>query len=59
MINFLNKLTTKKGNKQDSKFSFGFNSEEKIFLTRGALNQPEITSCIFEKKIKKIKKRLD
>ena len=59
MTAFLEKLTTKTGNKQDSKFGFGFNDEKKIYLTRGALKQPDISKYLFLNKIERIKKRLE
>lgn len=58
MIKFLKELKTKKGDKQDSKFSFGFDNEEKIFLTRGAIDQPEITKFLFKNKVREIKERI-
>lgn len=58
MIDFLNKLTTKTKNTQDSKFGFGFNDEKRVFLTRGALNQPNISKHLFVNKMRKLLKVL-
>ncbi|MEK6873048.1 MAG: hypothetical protein AABW90_03480 [Nanoarchaeota archaeon] len=59
MSKFLSEIKTKKGNKQDSKFSFGFDNEKEVFLTRGASNQPNISQFLFKNKLKEIKERIN
>jgi len=57
MMEFLKKLTTKKGDKQDSKFSFGFDKEDEVFLTRGSIKPKPLNKFLFKNKVDKLKGR--
>jgi hypothetical protein len=59
MSDFLNKLVTRKG-KPESKFGFGFNRPEDIFLTRGSKeNEPRsLSKFLFSGRVEEIRKEL-
>jgi len=59
MIEFLSSLKLKTKDKEDSKFSFGFNDKKKITLTRGTREHADYSDKLFAKRVHELKKRLD
>lgn len=59
MIEFLRSLKLKTMDKEDSKFSFGFNDKKKIVLTRGTREHADYSDKLFSKRINELKERLE
>lgn len=57
MIDFLKKLRTRK-RKRESKFGFGFNFPEKVYLTRGDVEDRDMSKFLFGQRINKIIRKL-
>jgi hypothetical protein len=59
MIEFLSRLKLKTKDKEDSKFSFGFDDKRKIVLTRGTREHVDYSDKLFSKRVHELKKGLD
>ena len=58
MIKLLKKVKTKKENKVDKFFGFGFNADNQIFGTRGFEEDINLSRFLFKNKLKKLKSKL-